>query len=46
MVSEVATVIGVEYAVPTVSVGVLPSMEYRIDAPAVVEPIVTVWPLV
>lgn len=46
MVSVVATLMGAEYIVPTVSVGVLPSVVYRIDAPDVVELIVTVWMLV
>ena len=40
------TVIGVAYTVPTVEVGVLPSIVYRMDDPAVVVLIVTVCTLV
>jgi hypothetical protein len=40
------TVIGPLYSVPPVSLGVLPSVVYRIDAPVVVVPMVTVCAVV
>jgi hypothetical protein len=45
-VSFVLTETGALYTVPTVSLGVLPSVVYRIVAPAVVVATVTVWPVV
>jgi hypothetical protein len=46
IVSVTPTVTGVLYSVPAVSLGVLPSVVYRIDAPEVVVLIVTVCALV
>ena len=38
------TVTGALYNVPAVSVGVLPSVVYRIEAPEVLVLMLTVWP--
>src|SRR5579871_5938725 len=43
MVVVLATVIGLVYNVPAVSLGVLPLVVYRMEAPVVVVLMVTIW---